>query len=160
MATKIIGRIVALISLIAWPLPVAVIVVGQPPGPGSRGVDIDVYSGLTIDLLAGCFSVDQARRKTCGTQCVGHQHRNGHRPNAAGYRCHRLGDFTHVVEINVASQAHFEFAINGFLNAVDTDIYNDRTRFNPVGLDHVGSSTAATMMSAAATTPGKSFVRL
>ncbi len=45
-----VGRIVALISLIAWPLAVAVIIVGQPSNPGSWGVDIDVYSGLTIDL--------------------------------------------------------------------------------------------------------------
>ena len=43
-------RVLAIISLILWPLAVVVMSIGQTSHPESWGVDIDVYSGFTIDL--------------------------------------------------------------------------------------------------------------
>lgn len=43
-------RVLAIVSLILWPLAVVAMTVGQSSHPESWGVDIDVYSGFTIDL--------------------------------------------------------------------------------------------------------------
>ncbi len=43
-------RVLAIISLVLWPLAVIVMSIGQSSHPESWGVDIDVYSGFTIDL--------------------------------------------------------------------------------------------------------------
>jgi hypothetical protein len=43
-------RVLAIISLIVWPLAVIVMSIGQSSHPESWGVDIDVYSGFIIDI--------------------------------------------------------------------------------------------------------------
>ena len=43
-------RVFAIVTLIVWPLAVIVMTIGQNSHPESWGVDIDVYSGFTIDL--------------------------------------------------------------------------------------------------------------
>jgi hypothetical protein len=43
-------RVLAIVSLILWPLAVVVMTIGQSSHPESWGVDINVYSGFTIDL--------------------------------------------------------------------------------------------------------------
>jgi len=43
-------RVLAIVGLILWPLAVAAMTVGQSSHPESWGVDIDVYSGFSIDL--------------------------------------------------------------------------------------------------------------
>jgi hypothetical protein len=43
-------RVLAIVSLILWPLAVVVMTVGQSSHPETWGVDIDVYSGFSIDL--------------------------------------------------------------------------------------------------------------
>jgi hypothetical protein len=43
-------RVLAIVSLFLWPLAVVAISIGQSSHPDSWGVDIDVYSGFTIDL--------------------------------------------------------------------------------------------------------------
>ena len=43
-------RVIAIVCLIVWPLAVVLMSIGQHSNPDSWGVDIDVYSGFTIDL--------------------------------------------------------------------------------------------------------------
>ena len=43
-------RVLAIASLVLWPLSVALMTVGQSSHPETWGVDIDVYSGISIDL--------------------------------------------------------------------------------------------------------------
>ena len=43
-------RVLAITALVVWPLAVVTMTLGQASHPDSWGVDISVYSGLTIDL--------------------------------------------------------------------------------------------------------------
>ena len=53
-------RVLAIVSLILWPLAVIAMTVGQSSHPESWGVDIDVYSGFTIDLSEFAADITEA----------------------------------------------------------------------------------------------------
>ena len=75
-----------------------------------------------------------------GNQRVGHQHRNGHRPDAARHRRDGAGPFGGLGIGDIADEARLALALLGRRDAVDADVDDGGAGLDPVALDHFGAA--------------------
>jgi len=101
---------------------------------GSRAVCGSSGSGTAAVQCSG-----NAVLLSCCLEGVFHEHGDGHGSDAARNGCDGAAFGGYAGEIDIAGEAVARF-FAGVFDAVDADIDDDDTVFDPIGLDHIGAA--------------------